>query len=36
MKKLLIASSANVLLAAASLLYEPGTVWDYGFGLGAK
>jgi hypothetical protein len=35
MKKLLIASSAKVMLAAAPLFYEPCTVWDYGFDLGA-
>ena len=37
MKKLLIASSsATVMLAAAPFLYDSGTVWDYGFGLGTK
>ena len=35
MKKLLIANSAKVMLAAAPLLYEPCSVWDSGFGLGA-
>jgi len=36
MKKLLIANSPKVMLATAPLLYESCTVWDYGFGLGAK
>jgi phosphoribosylaminoimidazolecarboxamide formyltransferase/IMP cyclohydrolase len=35
MKKLLIANSAKMMLAAAPLFYEPCTVWDSGFDLGA-